>query len=411
MTTLQSGHAVVNVVARAMETARVCGAFVSLRSKAALEEAQAMEAEPRRGPLHGVPIAIKDNIDVTGMWTRNGTPALGHHRAERDAALVARLRASGAIVIGKTRMHELAWGMITPGSDNPRLPGHVTGGSSGGSAAAVAAGAVPLALGTDTGGSIRNPAALCGVLGLKTTPGSPLLAGVSPLAPTQDSVGVLAAHARDCRAALAALDLSEPDRRPRRIGVLTDRWAQRVEPEVAAAVDRGIERLQAAGVEVTEVLLRYAELAPAVSYVTILVEAARIWCADEPPPTGTVGQEVLGQLLLGCRVTEADYARANQVRATVVTELRRALADMDALMLASCPVGPAPAGTREVHCSGRTIPIEAAHTALTGLASAAGLPAISVPDNVASFPIGVQFVSHSTAILCSLADMLDESDR
>ena len=184
------------------------GAFQALCLERAREEAQGAEAAWRRGeptgPLCGVPVAVKDLIDTEGVETTYGSAMFAGHVPGADAECVARARAAGAIVIGKTTTHEFAWGMSMAGrggeplTRNPRDPERMTGGSSGGSAVAVACGAAPLALGTDTGGSIRLPAGWCGIHGFKPTHGLLGVGGVFPLAPSLDHVGPMAATAADC---------------------------------------------------------------------------------------------------------------------------------------------------------------------------------------------------------------------
>jgi len=162
------------------------GAFVTVLAGEARAEAAARDAQRRRdevlGPLHGVPLAVKDLVDVAGAVTGAGSPKLAGNLAVRDAEVVARLRAAGAVLVGKTRTHEFAYGVLTPGTVNPWDETRIAGGSSGGSAAAVAAGLVPGAVGSDTAGSIRIPAACCGVVGFKPTWGAVPAGGVWPLA-------------------------------------------------------------------------------------------------------------------------------------------------------------------------------------------------------------------------------------
>lgn len=385
-----------------------CGAFVDLLPNQALDAARqadrAFAAGIDHGPLQGIPIGVKDNIDVAGAWTRFGTAGLGHHLAESDAAVVTRLRAAGAVVIGKTRTHELTWGMITHGCRNPHDPTRIVGGSSGGSAAAVAAGIVPLTLGTDTGGSVRNPAALCGVTGVKTGVDAISMAGISPMAPTQDTVGVLAATIGDCRVALEALHLDQaPAREIRRVGLISDSWARRVEPEVAAAVDRAANDLRAAGIDVVDIPVAHSSLASVAAYVIMLTEAARQWW----PANHAVGPEVREMLRLGAQVADADYARALEVRAAIRSSVDSALREVDALMLASCPVVANPIGVDLVSCAGRTIPVTNAHSALTSLASVAGLPALSVPGITDGLPVGVQLIGADTGSLCGCAELIE----
>ena len=184
------------------------GAFQALCLDRARAEAVAAEAAWARGepsgPLRGVPVAVKDLIDTEGVETAYGSALFAGHIPAADAECVRRVRAAGAVVVGKTTTHEFAWGMSMAGMDgqsltrNPRDPERVTGGSSGGSAAAVAAGVAPLALGTDTGGSIRLPAGWCGIHGLKPTHGLLSTDGVFPLAPSLDHVGPMAVTAADC---------------------------------------------------------------------------------------------------------------------------------------------------------------------------------------------------------------------
>jgi Asp-tRNA(Asn)/Glu-tRNA(Gln) amidotransferase A subunit family amidase len=191
------------------------GVFWSLDGERARADARHIDAAitagtgDRLGQLAGVPFAVKDNYDVRGLPTRLGLPD-AIHVADDDADAVAALRAAGAIVIGKTAMDQLAWSMTGdapgyPPLPNPAAPGHITGGSSGGSAAAVAAGIVAFALGTDSAGSVRVPAAWCGVIGFKPTYGRVSLRGVAPMAPSFDTAGILARTAGDCASALTGL--------------------------------------------------------------------------------------------------------------------------------------------------------------------------------------------------------------
>ncbi len=196
------------------------GAFAALCLPRAREEALAAEAAWGRGapsgPLCGVPLAVKDLFDSEGVETACGSALLAGRVPARDAEAVRRARAAGAVLIGKTRTHEFAWGMSMLGMDgrpltrNPRDPERMTGGSSGGSAAAVAAGMAPLALGTDTGGSIRLPAAWCAIFGFKPTHGIVSTEGVWPLAPSLDHVGPLATTAQDCALLFAVLGGDAP---------------------------------------------------------------------------------------------------------------------------------------------------------------------------------------------------------
>ncbi len=198
------------VLARIAATEPVLHAYVQVLAEEAMGAAREAEAELRagrdRGPLHGIPIAIKDILDVAGVPTRCGSHVRADARAANaDAEAVARLRAAGAVIVGKTVTHEFAGGVLSPPARNPWDPGRIPGGSSGGSGAAVAAGSCLAALGTDTAGSIRIPAALCGVVGLKPTTGQVSTRGVFPLSWSLDTVGPLAKTVDDAMLVLNAI--------------------------------------------------------------------------------------------------------------------------------------------------------------------------------------------------------------
>ncbi len=412
-----------HALSRARDTAGDSGAFVELCARQAREEARHADAELAaghdRGPLHGVPVAVKDVIDVVGVATRCGTPGLGHHVPEDDATVVRRLRGAGAVVVGKTHTHELAWGMVTPQCRNPRDTARMTGGSSGGSAAAVAAGIVPLALGTDTGGSVRNPAALCGVAGLKASHGAVPMQGVAPLAPSQDSLGLLAATAADCRVGLSALHAAEnpPDvgsgpaavGEALRVGVMTDGWAGRVDGPVAGAVQHARDVLAAAGARCLDVTVALSELAPAVSYVVMLAESAELWWPRARATAAGLGPQARATLQLGTQVRAMDYLRALRAGEALRAHMLATLEGADALLLPACPAPAPPAGATAVTVAGRAEPVEAAHSRLTALASTTGLPALSVPCGTdgAGLPLAVQLVGKSPDVLCAIAQLIE----
>jgi Asp-tRNA(Asn)/Glu-tRNA(Gln) amidotransferase A subunit family amidase len=235
----------------------VVGAWQYLDREQALAEARQRDAEPPRGPLHGVPIAVKDLIDTSDMPTAYGSPIYRGHRPPADASCVALARAAGAIVLGKTVTTEFA--TFTPGKTaNPRNPAHTPGGSSSGSAAAVADGMAPLAFGTQTAGSVIRPASFCGCIGYKPSFGLINRAGVKPLADSLDTVGVYAGNVAD--AAWFAGILSErsslrhlamPVRAPRFGLYRTPRWDE-AEPATAAALDAARAALEHAGARVEE---------------------------------------------------------------------------------------------------------------------------------------------------------------
>ena len=345
---------------------------------ARVDAAVAAGSIDRLGPLAGVPVAVKDNYDVLGLPTTLGLPEPVHVAAEADAGAVAALRRAGAIVIGKTAMDQLAWSMTGdapgyPPLPNPAAPGYLTGGSSGGSAAAVAAGIVALALGTDTAGSIRVPAAWCGVIGVKPTRGRVSLRGVAPLAPSLDTAGVLARTAADCAAALAALGLhtiAVPFAAPPRCAVLTG--------DVPPWFERAWKRLAAAGWEIESRL----HALPSVRLGRILArELAACWPAvpDASPPVAAGVQR-------GRAVDLADV-KADRVQLADTELAARAMFAGDArlLVLPSVP-GPAPARGSD--------PSVGDASRYTLALSAFGWPCASVPCGlVDGRPVGLQLAA------------------
>jgi aspartyl-tRNA(Asn)/glutamyl-tRNA(Gln) amidotransferase subunit A len=231
-----------------LDDAQAHGAFVVVDEDGARRAAAALPRQPL-GPLHGIPVAVKDLIDVAGLPT-----ALGRAKgrvAERDAAIVARLREQGAVIVGKTRTDELGLGALTPGASDPRDSGRSPGGSSGGSAIAVATGAALLALATDTAGSARIPAAACGVAGLCAAAGWMPTDGVSILAPSFDRLGLVAATAEDLAVAWTALggEIGEP---PTRVVTLADDQLGRLEPEYVEAAREAAHHLSPQPLELTD---------------------------------------------------------------------------------------------------------------------------------------------------------------
>jgi len=343
------------------------------------------DAEPG-GALAGLPVLVKDNIDVAGLVSGQGG-ALGRHRAAADSAASSQLREEGAVLLGHTAMHELAWGLTTPGCPNPWGAGLTPGGSSGGAAASVAAGIAAVALGTDTGGSIRVPAALCGVAGLRPTHDSAVMAGIAPLAPSLDTVGVLAWTAADCvftQELIAGPGAPAPESLDGlRVGVLAG-WQGRVSPGVAAAIDDSCAVLRAQGVHLVDVELPGARLAPSIAYVLMLIESARRWLEEAERRPGEVGAEVLTQLREGARIDIGDtYQRALDLAGS----LRGQLLQDGRLAGVLSPV----TATTGVRIGGDAV---AALSRYTGLASVTGLPALSVPAALESgCPVAVQLIA------------------
>ncbi len=243
-------------IARIAAREGVVKAWVNLDQKHALDQARALDLGPRRGPLHGVPIGIKDTIDTFDMPTEMGSPIYRGNRPRSDASCVALLRRAGAVILGKTATCEFA-GSAPPATANPHNAAHTPGGSSSGSAAAVADHMVPAALGTQTGGSILRPSSFCGVFGYKPTYNTINTMGTWPAADSIDTIGWLARSIEDIEMLMAVLRMQEPQRprqpgSPPRIGVWrTDLW-NTAQPETKMAVEDAAKRLANAGATVRE---------------------------------------------------------------------------------------------------------------------------------------------------------------
>ncbi len=361
--------------------------------------AEAAQTGASDGELRGVTVAVKDVIDVAGMPTALGVAGYEPPPAAADAAVVAALRRAGAELVGKAQTHELALGVITPQTANPLDRTRIAGGSSGGSAAAIAAGFVEAALGTDSSGSSRCPASLCGVVGLKPTYGLLPRAGVAPLAPSQDVVGVLAADVELCARTLAALTAGAVGPRippaGARLGIDRELIESRSEPAVAAAVLGAAEALAAAGAELVELELGGIALADAASTVIVFAEAAAEWGgrgAAGPP----FSAELRGALAAGARIPAGDYVRAGAARAALRQRQRDAFAAhaLDAILLPTTAVTAPLAGAATVDLNGREVPVAAALTRFLSLASLTGQPALSVPCGLGAggLPVGLQLL-------------------
>ena len=352
-------------------------------------------ARAAAGPLAGRPVAIKDIVAVAGLPTRCGSPATSAEPATADAPLVARLRAAGADVFATSQCLEFAAGFAHPeigDTRNPRDRSRTSGGSSGGSAALVAAGVCDLAIGTDTGGSIRIPAAYCGVAGLKPTYGLVREAGVHPLAPSCDHVGPLAATAAGCGALLsviAALEpagplLPEPPAAPA-VGVLTAQLADpSVTAEVRAAVRAALSRLAAAGWQLHEISQPWLDDLRRWEHVLAVVVAAEAYEVHRARDTSRYAEGTRALLEFGRQVTRAQYASAQAEQAELAAAIEVTLAGLDVLAgptVGFCaPEQDPPFGVGEDSGEGR----------FTGPYNLSGHPAVSIPVPAPGLPVGLQ---------------------
>ena len=349
-----------------------------------------------RGPLHGVAIGVKDLIDVAGLPTRCGSDVFADAAAATaDAAVVARLRAAGAVVVAKLHTHEFAYGptgdvAATGPARNPHDPTRITGGSSSGSAAAVAAGYVPLALGTDTGASVRTPAALCGVVGVKPAYGALPVDGAFPLSETLDHIGFLTA---DVAGAALVRDVLAGPGSPtavHRVGVLVDDYWQAVDPVLGAAVDVAVARWRADGVEVVEIHTPMIDELAATYPVIVGAEAWATHRHRYAQRPGDYQPATRERLAPNADLPAHSYVDAPRTRARLCAALRAAVGDVDALVLPTTRLRATPIGAAEVD----GVPVRPALLALTLPFNLTGWPAVSVPGAVpdGGLPAGVQLV-------------------
>jgi len=399
-------------VRRARETADL-RAWVSVDALGA--RARAEEAPP--GRLHGVPVGVKDVLDVRGRPTRGGTTVTDPSPAVRDAAAVAALTDEGAVVLGKTAAHALSLGVTTPWVVNPVARDRVAGGSSGGSAAAVAAGAVPLALGTDTAGSVRIPAACCGVAGLMARPGALREDGLLGLTPGLDTIGLIARDAEDLAYAWPALGAArrgahtgglDGERAIRRFAVVAPKALGCVDAAAVGAAEHVAEALAGAGAERVEAPVpALPEFGPPRGVVIgaalhRALVAAGIW----PGRAGELPDDVRLPIERAAATPGSAVAAARAEHARLAGELRAASAAVDALVLPTLPGPPPPragwpsAAKRDLRAAGEL-------TRLCGPVNAAGLAAASVPAAVDDdgLPRGVQLVGadEPTVLAAALA--------
>lgn len=374
----------------------------------------ARDSDARRGggrtlsELDGIPVGLKDNIDVAGRPSTNGLATAW--TAGSDAAVTARLREGGAIPLAKLAMHEAALGATSDNPhrgrvDNPALPGHTPGGSSGGSAAAVAAGMVPLALGTDTLGSVRIPAAYCGVVGFK--PSFDLLptAGVTPLAWTLDHVGPLARSVVDLALSLPVLANVAPEETD--LGGLVFGWPAEVdsceiEPAVQGVIDAALDLLRAGGVTIRQVKLGLGELSLLRRAALLVIEAEgavaleRLW--DSHPEA--FSETLAGMLAFGRDAPASKYVKAFRRIEDAGERINAALEEVDALVLPTVP--------QTAFSADASVPVNQAD--LTSIANYAGTPAISLPLPTEGAPVGLQLVGgfYDDAKLIGIALAVEE---
>lgn len=403
-------------------------AYLTLTAEQALAEARRMEKElfgsrglrRRRGPLHGIPISLKDNIWTRGVRTTAGSKVLRDFLPSDDATVVRRLRRAGAILLGKTNLHEFAYGVTTNNphfgaTRNPWDTARIPGGSSGGSAAAVAAGLCFASLGSDTGGSIRIPAALCGIVGLKPSFGRVSCHGVVPLCPSFDHVGPLARTVADVAILLGAiagrderdettLRVPVPDYRaalgkpPRkfRLGRPRHYFWEKLDPEVRRVAEAAARSFEPLGGVIEEVSLPHLAGSVEPSIQIALAEARHFHesAGYFPARAADYGEEVRKRLEAGAEVRAVDYLKALEARKALRADFEAAFTHVDAILSPTVPVAAPRIGEERVGSGSEEEAVRSALLRLNRPANLTGLPAISVPCGFtrAGLPVGLQLI-------------------
>lgn len=403
-------------------------AFISVAADSAREQAAIADREMAsgldRGPLHGIPVSLKDLIDVAGVPTSAASGVRAGHVASHDAVVVTRLRQAGAVLVGKTNLHEFALG--TTNEDSAYGPGRhplddsrSSGGSSGGSAISVATGMAFASVGTDTGGSIRIPAAACGVVGLKPAYGEIPVDGIVPLSSSLDHVGPLCRTAEDAELvydALLASSPSKPGVRRRqaheiRLGVPRAYFLSMMDSEVAGEFEAACARLADAGAVIREVTIAQTELIGAVYLHVSLPEAVAYHAATLEQMPERYTPAVRGRLEAGRYLLAEDYVRAQRGRVELRASVEAALEGCDALLLPTLPI-PAPTiGVPTITIGGKEELVRNVMLRLTQLFNITGHPAIAMPcgSTRAGLPVSAQLVGHSnqTPSLLAVARALE----
>jgi aspartyl-tRNA(Asn)/glutamyl-tRNA(Gln) amidotransferase subunit A len=416
---------VVDDVLARIERSGVLNAFITVTTDAA--RAQAAEAEREiaagryRGPLHGIPVSLKDLVDTQGIRTTCGSRILADHVPSWDATVAARLRGAGAVLLGKAALHEFAFGVTTNNphygpTRNPWRLDRIPGGSSGGSGAAVAAGLGPVSIGTDTGGSIRIPAALCGVVGLKPTYGRVSRHGVFPLSWSLDHVGPLTRTVLDAALVLQAIagpDPSDPSTLGQtvpdfsaglgkpltgvRVGILADEYHGEMADDVRVQFRAAVDVLARLGLVLEDVEFPRAGEARTAATTILYAEAASVherWLIDR---AGEYGADTLALLRQGTFLTATQYLRAQRVRTLIADEMAQLMRRYTALVSPTIPTVAPAIGQPTVTLGVRPTDARGAMTRLVRLINFVGLPAITVPCGVGAegLPVGLQIVGRS----------------
>ena len=419
-------------LSRIRATEPTLNSFITLLPEAAMAAARQAErdiaARRYRGLLHGIPVALKDLFHTGGVRTTSGSRIFDTFIPERDCTVAARLREAGAILLGKLNMHQFAYGPTGENPDygpmhNPWNPDLVAGGSSGGSGSAAAAGQCPITTGSDTGGSIRIPAALCGIVGLKPTYGRVSRHGLTPLAWSMDHPGPMTRTVEDAALTLKEIAGHDPqdvasanrpvpiypealDREIRGLRIVAPRqyFDAPLDPEVRQSVQNALSTLESLGAEVREADFPEFNDAAAISTTMLMAEASAAFRDLLRSDAPRIYEPVRLRLEAGLFISAADYLRAQQARAGFNRAVRRLLTDADLIAGPTTPITAPPLMQQQVQAGEQEIGTVAALTQYTRPYNISGNPAISIPCGFSTnnLPIGLQLAArpfHETPLL------------
>ncbi len=402
-------------------------AFITVLEESALEQAKRAEQAVMRkdalGPLHGVPLALKDCFAIRGVRTTGGSRLLAENIADLDCTVVERLRNAGGVFLGTLNMHEFALGATTANpyygiARNPWKRDRIPGGSSGGSAIAVAASLCLGSMGTDAGGSVRLPAALCGIVGLKPTYGRISRYGTLPLSLSLDHSGPMTRSVAD--AALMLQIVAGPDRRDAtcsghpvsnylealtgqikglRVGLPREYLADAMDDEVRDAFLKAVQVLQSQGAVTEEVSLPHSRLGPPALVAIALPEASALHGADLKTHPEQYSDQMRTLLYTGSLIPARRYVQAGRARTMIIRDQLGALKSMDVLALPTVVIPAPPVGNTVTAVGDRQVNVDAALPRLTLPFNLSGLPAISIPCGFTSdgLPIGLQIAGRAFA--------------
>jgi aspartyl-tRNA(Asn)/glutamyl-tRNA(Gln) amidotransferase subunit A len=383
-------------------------AFITVIEDAARARASAMDAELShgidRGPMHGVPIAHKDLVYTKGVRTTGGSKIFKDFVPDHDADIAINLERAGSVLVGKTNLHEFAYGITSTNPHfgavrNPWDLERIPGGSSGGSGAAVAAGILPFATGTDTGGSIRIPASFCGVTGLKPTFGLISKRGVMPLGWTMDHMGPITKTVRDCAVAFHAMggttvDLKNTAIRGLRIGLPTNYYFDKLDLEVSESVRTAVQTAAALGARIVDIKVPDIDALNVVGRMLLLAESTSVHRENLLTRRADIGLDVVTLLDQGRLIRGSDYVDAQRLRRIYCREFSKLWSEVDCIFTPTTPTAAPKIGQMTMKVGSVDEDVRLATTRLMRAINILGIPALSIPCGFTKggLPIGLQIL-------------------